>query len=182
MRTGERSSRRCSRARSYWAGEIPDRDGPSEIPASALEAARPRQDPLEVWLGGRGPRALDRLGRVADGWLGALVTPREAIAARERIQTAAANAGREVDPEHFGMSSAYARTDPQPSQLAALMVRRPDADPRALISVGRDGLRALIQGYIDAGLSKFVVRPAQRTGSWEAEAQWLAEAILDLQT
>jgi probable F420-dependent oxidoreductase len=169
-------------ARSYWAGEIPDRDGPSEIPTSALDAARPRQDPLEVWLGGRGPRALDRVGRVADGWLGALVTPHEAIAARDRIQSSAVNAGREVDPEHFGMSIAYARTDPQPSQLAALTARRPDADPRELIPVGRDGLRALVRGYLDAGLSKFVVRPVRRTGSWESEAQWLAEALLDLQT
>jgi probable F420-dependent oxidoreductase len=168
--------------RSYWAGEIPDRDGPSQITASALDATRPRQDPLEVWLGGRGPRALDRVGRVADGWLGALVTPREAIAARERIQTSAANAGREVDPEHFGMSIAYARTDPQPSQLVALTARRPDADPRELIPVGRHGLRALVQGYVDAGLSKFVVRPAARGDSWEAETRWLADAILDLQT
>ena len=169
-------------ARSYWAGEIPVRDGPSEISAPALVAARPRQNPLEVWLGGRGPTALDRVGRVADGWLGALVTPDEAIGARGRIQASAANAGREVDPEHFGMSIAYTRTDPQPSELAALTARRPDADPRELIAVGRSGLRALVQGYIDAGLSKFVVRPARRTGSWEAEAQWLAEAILDLQT
>jgi probable F420-dependent oxidoreductase len=169
-------------ARSYWAGEDPDRDASSEIPASALGAARPRQDPLEVWLGGRGPTALDRVGRIADGWLGALLTPREATAARERIQASAGNAGREVDPEHFGMSIAYARTDPQPGQLAALTARRADVDPRELIGVDSDGLRALIEGYIDAGLSKFVVRPVTRTGSWESEAQWLAEAILDLQT
>jgi probable F420-dependent oxidoreductase len=169
------------RVRSCWGDAAPDA-GPSEIPSSALDATRPLQDPLEVWLGGRGPTALDRVGRLADGWLGALVTADEAPAARARIQAAAAHAGREVDPEHFGMSIAYARTDPPPAQLATLTARRSDVDPRKLMGVGTDGLRVLVQGYIDAGLSKFVVRPATRTGSWESEVQWLAEAILDLQT
>jgi probable F420-dependent oxidoreductase len=168
--------------RSYWAGEATDRDDQPEIPVSALDATRPLQDPLEVWLGGRGPKALDRVGRIADGWLGALVTPAEAPAARERILASAANAGRQVDPEHFGMSIGYARAAPRPSELTALAARRPDADPRELIAVGREGLRALVQGYIDAGLSKFVVRPTARTDSWGSEARWLAEAILDLQT
>jgi probable F420-dependent oxidoreductase len=169
--------------RSVWDTNDGARPTPSELSRAALAAAHPLQDPLEVWLGGRGPKALDRVGRIADGWLGALVTPAEAPAACRRIQASAANAGRQVDPEHFGMSIGYARNAPRPSELAALVARRPDADPRQLLPVGRDGLRALVQGYIDAGLSKFVVRPTARSeDSWESEAQWLAEAILDLQT
>jgi probable F420-dependent oxidoreductase len=168
--------------RSLWGADDGARPTPPEMSRAALAAARPLQDPLEVWLGGRGPKALDRVGRIADGWLGALVTPAEAPAACERIQAAAAGAGRRVDPEHFGMSIAYARSAPRPSELTAVGARRPDADPRELIGVGRDGLRALVQGYIDAGLSKFVVRPMARTDSWSSEARWLAEAILDLQT
>jgi probable F420-dependent oxidoreductase len=168
--------------RSLWGADEGAHPTPPEMSSAALAAARPIQDPLEVWLGGRGPKALDRVGRIADGWLGALVTPAEAPAACERIQASAATAGRQVDPEHFGMSIAYARSAPRPSELTALGARRPDADPRQLIGVGRDGLRALVQGYIDAGLSKFVVRPTARTDTWVSEAQWLAEAILDLQT
>jgi probable F420-dependent oxidoreductase len=170
------------RVRSCWADGGADPAAVSEIPPLSPGATRPLQDPLEVWLGGRGPRALDRVGRLADGWLGALVTTEEAVTARERIQASAASAGREVDPEHFGMSVAYARGVPPSSQLTALTARRPGVDPRELIGAGRDGLRGLVRGYIDAGLSKFVVRPAQRTGSWESEAGWLADAILDLQT
>jgi probable F420-dependent oxidoreductase len=170
------------RVRALWDGREGERAAPSTLPSSALLAARPLQDPLEVWLGGRGPTALDRVGRIADGWLGALLTVDEAPAARRRIQAAAANAGREVDPEHFGMSISYVHTDPGPSRLGALTFRRPEVDPRELVAVGRDGLRALVQGYVDAGLSKFVVRPAARGDSWEAETRWLADAILDLQT
>jgi probable F420-dependent oxidoreductase len=168
--------------RSCWGADDGAHSTPSELSPAALAAARPVQDPLEVWLGGRGPKALDRVGRLADGWLGALVTPAEAPAARERIQASAANAGRQVDPEHFGMSIPYVRAEPEPAQLAALTARRSDVDPRELIGVGSAGLRALVRGYIDAGLSKFVVRPATREGPWESEVQWLAEAILDLQT
>jgi probable F420-dependent oxidoreductase len=168
--------------RSFWGGGKVDRVAPSGIPVAALAAARPLQHPLEVWLSGRGPKALDRVGRIADGWLGAVVTPAEARPARERIQASAAHAGREVDPEHFGMSIAYARTAPEPSLLSTVTARRPDVDPRELMPVGREGLRTLLEGYIDAGLSKFVVRPAGAITSWPDEVDWLADAILDLQS
>ncbi len=109
-------------------------------------------------------------------------TPAEAGAARERIQAAAADAGREVDPEHFGLSIGYTRHEPSAAQLESLARRRPDVDPRELVPVGRAGLRSALQGYIDAGLSKFVVRPVGITDAPEDEVTWLAEAILDLQT
>ncbi len=166
------------RVRGYWEAEA----DAGSLPAGARLAARPLQDPLEVWLGGRGPKALDRVGRIADGWLGALLTVDEASTARRRIQASAAAAGREVDPEHFGMSISYVRGEPGTAQLSALTTRRTEVDPRELVAVGRAGLRALVQGYVDAGLSKFVVRPAVRGDSWESETRWLADAILDLQT
>ena len=53
--------------------------------------------PLDIWLGGSAPGALSRVGRLADGWLGSLLTPEEARAARETIQGAASAAGREVE-------------------------------------------------------------------------------------
>ena len=168
--------------RAWWAGESVDHHSDRWSYTELAPAARPVQKPLEVWLGGRGPKALDRVGRVADGWLGAQLTPEEARVARERIQESAARAGREVDPEHFGLSIAYARSNPGPQVLGGVAARRADIDPFALVPVGADGLGTFIQGYIDAGLSKFVVRPATSVDSWEDEAQWLADAILQLQT
>jgi probable F420-dependent oxidoreductase len=168
--------------RAWWAGqEVDHRFGLFSFGGLA-PAAQPVQDPLEVWLGGRGPEALDRVGRIADGWLGAQLTPQESRSARERIQAAAERAGREVDPEHFGMSIAYARSQPEPERMRALTARRPDADPLQLIPVGEQGLRSFIHGYVEAGLSKFVVRPAETVEVWDDEAAWLAGAILELQT
>jgi probable F420-dependent oxidoreductase len=168
--------------RSWWAGTVVEHHSARWSFTGLAPVARPVQDPLEVWLGGRGPKALDRVGRIADGWLGAMLTPREARIAREQIQASADRAGREIDPEHFGLSISYARTPPEPALLTALTARRADIDPLALLPVGEQELRSLIEHHIDAGLSKFVIRPAAGVGSWEDEVGWLAAAILDLQT
>jgi hypothetical protein len=51
-----------------------------------------------------------------------------------------------------------------PEQLAvAVRRRRPDIDPGELIAVGWDQLHRQLDGYLDAGLTKFVIRPAGRT-------------------
>jgi probable F420-dependent oxidoreductase len=168
--------------RSWWAGETVDHRSERWTFEHLPPAARPVQDPLEVWLGGRGPQALDRVGRIADGWLGAQLTPAETQDARRLIQAAANRAGREVDPEHFGMSIPYGRVSPGPELLGPLAARRPDVDPLAFVPVGRTGLRRFIEDYVDAGLSKFVVRPLAPVTSWAEEAGWLGDAILDLQT
>ncbi len=168
--------------RSWWAGNPVEHHSDRWSFSGLPPATRPVQDPLEVWLGGRGPKALDRVGRVADGWLGAQLTPTEAQLARERIQAAADGAGREVDPEHFGLSIAYARAQPESELLRQIAARRPEIDPLRLVAVGEQGLRSSIQQYIQAGLSKFVLRPAGAVESWPEEAHWLAGAVLDLQT
>jgi hypothetical protein len=66
--------------------------------------------------------------------------------------------------------------------LAALAARRPDADPAALLPVGADGLRDFLCRYVDAGVSKFVVRAAGGVTTWEDELSWLADVVLPLQT
>jgi probable F420-dependent oxidoreductase len=116
--------------------------------------------PLDIWLGGSAPAGLRRVGRLADGWLGSLLTPAEAGAAVAIIQAAAADAGRVVDPDHFGLSVPVALDGIPDALLASIRRRRPDTDPAALVPVGWDGTRRLIEQYVEAGLTKFVVRPA----------------------
>ena len=169
-------------ARAWWAGDSVSHRSARWTFTGMSSPAQPIQDPLEVWLGGRGPKALDRVGRVADGWLGAQLTPPETAPAREHIQAAAARAGRDLDPEHFGLSIPYARTPPSPELLGRVGARRRDVDPLTLVPVGADGLRAFVRGCIASGLSKFVVRPVGEVADWADEAAWLATAILDLQT
>ena len=168
--------------RRWWAGETVDhRSERFHFPAVAVHPS-PVQDPLELWLGGRGPGALARVGRLADGWLGAAVVPDEVPAALSAIEKAAADAGRTIDPEHFGLSIPYARTAPDERAVAALRARRNDAAVDDLLPVGQAALRDLVCRHIDAGLSKFVLRPVGVAGSWIDELGWLAGAVLDLQT
>jgi probable F420-dependent oxidoreductase len=116
--------------------------------------------PLDIWLGGSAPGALRRIGRLGDGWLASLITPEEAAAGRQAIQADAAAAGREVDPDHFGISLALA-IDGIPAELTeAVRQRRPHADPATLIATGWGDAARLIEAYVTAGISKFVIRPA----------------------
>ncbi len=81
--------------------------------------------PLDIWLGGSAPGALERVGRLADGWLGSLLTPAEAGAAVAAIQEAAARAGRAVDLDHFGLSVPVALDGIPDPLLASIRRRRP---------------------------------------------------------
>lgn len=127
-------------------------------------AVMPRPEPpLDIWLGGSAPAAFRRIGTLADGWLGSFLTPAEARTGREAIQRAATQAGRQIDPDHFGISLAV--VDGPDGHLPAALAaaarnRRPDVDPAELIAVGWDRLHRQLDAYIDAGLTKFVIRPA----------------------
>lgn len=164
--------------RTWWEGRPV-----SESPYAALvPPARPIQEPLEVWFGGRIPSALRRAGRAADGWLGAAVTPEEAGAARRAIDAAATAAGRQVDPEHFGLSIPYAPVPLDDHTTSRIQARRADVPLAELLPIGPDELRALVARHVDAGLSKFVVRPIGAGADGRDALQQLAEVLLPLQT
>src|SRR3984957_9970691 len=127
---------------------------------SGASVGVPPAKPLDIWLGGSAPAGLRRVGRLADGWLGSLLTPAEAAAAVTTIQQAAADAGREVEADHFGLSVPVVLDGIPDALLASIRRRRPDADLTSLVPVGWDGAPRLIEQYGEAGLSKSVVRPA----------------------
>ena len=126
---------------------------------SASIGPRPAK-PLDIWLGGSAPGALRRVGRLGDGWLASFLTPAEAGAGRQAIEAAAAEAGREIEPDHYGISLAVTDDQSRPALLEVVQRRRPDADPEKLVASGWAGARALIEDYVAAGLTKFVVRPS----------------------
>jgi probable F420-dependent oxidoreductase len=169
--------------RSWWAGEsVTGSFGAYRYEAVSL-APLPQQNPLEVWLGGIGPQALDRVARLSDGWLTANATPREASAGRRVIEERAAIAGRVIDADHFGISIPYARREPDHSTMAALKKRRADGDLKDIVPVGDLELAGLLRAHIDGGLSKFVVRSMAASGTdWRDDLRWLADSVLSLQT
>ncbi|OBA58388.1 LLM class F420-dependent oxidoreductase [Mycobacterium sp. 1100029.7] len=115
--------------------------------------------PLDIWLGGSAPAAYRRIGTLADGWLGSFLTPEEARAGRQAIEQAAELAGRQIEPDHFGISLGVADGELPAELVAASRRRRPDVDPADLIAGSWDQLHRRLDAYIDAGLTKFVIRP-----------------------
>jgi probable F420-dependent oxidoreductase len=182
--------------RRLWTEDDVDHEGRSwELHGVTVEP-KPVQLPLEIWLGGSVPSALRRAGLLGDGWLPAFCTPEEAVAGRRVIEDVAAEAGRRIDPEHFGVSIGYTRGQPPEALVQRIVARRarsgrdggrtqvaPGATEVAdLLPDGVEGLRRLIARFVDVGFSKFVVRPVTPPVSWRDELSQLAEGVLDLQT
>ena len=166
--------------RRLWAGETVSHDGLVGSFSDVKLSPIPVRQPLEVWLGGTVPAALERCGRLSDGWLPSLCTPEEAAAGRVVIDEAAAKAGRAISREHFGMSIGYAREPIDPATARVMAARRPRA--LELTPVGPPALRQLIERFLGSGFSKFVVRPVVPPASWRAELEALSAAVGDLQT
>ncbi|MEV6860227.1 TIGR03854 family LLM class F420-dependent oxidoreductase [Streptosporangium subroseum] len=137
--------------------------------------------PLDIWLGGGGPVALRRVGRFADGWLASHVTPEEAAVARETIQGHAAEAGREIEPDHYGVSLAVAFGSIPDELSAAIRGRRPDADPADFVPVGWQACREQVERYVAAGITKFVIRPAGQTPETENFMEEFARELMPLE-
>jgi probable F420-dependent oxidoreductase len=166
--------------RRLWTGETVSHDGAAGSFRDVTLSPLPTQQPLEVWLGGTAPAALERCGRLSDGWLPSLCTPEEAAAGRVVIEQAAARAGRSISGEHFGMSVSYAREPIDPATARTMTARRPRSVE--LTPVGLPALRRLLERFIAVGFSKFVVRPVAAPVSWRAELEALSGAIGALQT
>jgi len=142
---------------------------------------RPPDKPIDIWLGGSAPGALRRVGRLGDGWLASFLTPAEARVSRLAIQAAAAEAGREVEPDHFGISLAVGPDGLPPELVEVIGLRRPGVAPADLAAGSWPDARRLIEEYIAAGLSKFVIRPAGRSDDLQFIDEFVTE-LMRLQT
>jgi probable F420-dependent oxidoreductase len=170
--------------RRLWAGESVSHDGPAGSFTDVSVSPRPAQDPFDVWLGGSAPAALDRCGRLGDGWIPSLCTPAEAAAGKRVIDQVAAEHGRAISPEHFGISLSYAPpgTDFSAEPVAALVRRAKGRPLEQMIPTGVDGLRALMESFLEVGFSKFIVRPLAPPEEWRPELEQLAAGVADMQT
>ena len=83
----------------------------------------------------------------------------------------------DADPDHFGINLAVGDGEPSPQLLAAVKRRRPDVDPSELVAADWPQLHRQLDAYIDAGLSKFVIRPAGRLEVTEFIDRFVTEVV-----
>jgi probable F420-dependent oxidoreductase len=153
-----------------------------------LDDARvePRPDrPLDLWLGGLVPSALRRVGRLGDGWLASFLVPSEAAVARRRIAEAADAAGRELEDDHYGTNLLVVPPGTDPDEVtaarASVAMRRPDLEPDELIVPDWETARARVADFVEAGLTKFVVRPAVAPHAWDPFLDGFATELMTLE-
>ena len=142
---------------------------------------------LDLWLGGRLPAGMRRIGQLADGWLGSFLTPDEAMVCRAQIEAAAADAGREIEADHYGTNLLFIPDGVDDGAASAAVARAaqrrsdlPDAGP--LVPRGWAAARAEIGRFVDAGVTKFVVRPAAPVTSRRDFLDQFVGELMPLQT
>jgi probable F420-dependent oxidoreductase len=165
--------------RRLWSEDAVDHDGRFFRYEGVRVRPKPVQQPLEVWLGGRAPSELRRVGRLGDGWLPSFCTPADAAAGRAAVERAAEEAGRAIDPEHWGALVAYVPGGPLPERLVSVVAsRQPGIDPSDVVPSGHAALREQLARFVDVGFSKFVVVPAVDPTSWTDELDALAREVV----
>lgn len=168
--------------RRLWTGELIDHDGPRYSFTQVQVNPTPHQEPLEIWLAGRAPSALRRVGSLGDGYMPGLSMPADVASLLPDIHAAAAEAGREMDREHFGVNLIY-NAQPLSSEVhERLEARRPPGSSGDLVPIGWSALRDRVDEWLEVGVSKFLLRPAMPPSDHRAELQALAENILPLTT
>src|SRR5881628_649470 len=116
-----------------YAGEFWKLGGITVLP-------RPVQQPMPLWIGGNSEAAMRRAGRMGDGWIPSFITPDQFRVGVDKTASFAAEAGREVPGDHFGVLVNYcldddpaaARSRCRSSRAAVPTRRRSTRAPRSV--------------------------------------------------
>jgi probable F420-dependent oxidoreductase len=167
--------------RRLWEEDAVDHDG-AHFHYSGMTVQPKPTKRLDVWLGGKAPSELRRVGKLSDGWLASFSSPEDCKAGRETIEQAAAAAGREIDDDHFGAMVFYTHEEIPDRLLQLLSSRNPGADPADLVAHGWTAVRDLCERYVAVGFTKLVLVPFTEPADWDDELAAAAQAVLPIQT
>ncbi len=127
---------------------------------------KPVQKDLPMWIGGSSPAAIRRTARFGTGWQAGSESPAEVAPVIAQIRAAAAALGRAIDADHYGAGIPFRfgrADDPGLIRLFEAYRKRTGRDPHAHFAIG--GAAEIVDSiarYVEAGISKFILRPAAR--------------------
>jgi probable F420-dependent oxidoreductase len=146
-----------------WRGETVDHDSRFFQLSSVSILPLPVQSKLPLWIGGGSKAAIRRTGRVGTGWIGGPERPDEVAPIIAGIKAAAHDVGRSIDHDHFGASFPvyFGPSDaPVVRHAETAYAKRTGRDPKGYFAVGgREVIVERIAAYVNAGASKFILRP-----------------------
>jgi probable F420-dependent oxidoreductase len=135
-----------------------------------------------VWVGGRSKAAFRRAGRLAEGWLASSVTPAEVGAGIEAIRAHAAEVGRDIPEDHYGVlvPFSFAPHADEALKIAGQSIRRrQDISPTEYSALGTpEQVRLKLREYVDAGATKFVMRPYGPKETHAEQVRMLAKEVI----
>jgi probable F420-dependent oxidoreductase len=147
-----------------WTEEEVDFQGKHFQLSGVSIAPKPVQVEIPMWIGGGSDAAVRRTARYGTGWQGGPETPAEAAEVVARIRAAAIEAGRAIDDDHYGAAFAFRFGTADEAGVVNLMEayrKRTGRDARERFAIGGTAdIVARIGEFVDAGVSKFILRPA----------------------
>jgi probable F420-dependent oxidoreductase len=147
-----------------WSEDRVDFAGKHYRLTGATISPKPVQPDLPMWIGGSSPAAIRRTARFGTGWQGGAETPAMAGRVVADIRAALAVTGRTIDEDHYGAGFPFrlGRAEDVASLSTTMETYRGylGIDPFDYFAIGdADTVVGRIAEYIDAGISKFILRP-----------------------
>jgi alkanesulfonate monooxygenase SsuD/methylene tetrahydromethanopterin reductase-like flavin-dependent oxidoreductase (luciferase family) len=146
---------------------------------------KPVQSDLPMWIGGSSEAAIRRTARLGSGWQAGAETPAQVGPVISGIRAAAAAEGRMIDGDHYGAGIPFRfgrPDDPGLERLFEAYRKRTGRDPLHYFAIGdAEAVIERIAAYVEAGISKFILRPAARgDDDMLAQTRRLIEEVLPL--
>ncbi|MDB5394155.1 MAG: hypothetical protein JWM91_1661, partial [Rhodospirillales bacterium] len=163
-----------------WTEDKVDFTGKHYRLTGASISPKPLQSDLPMWIGGSSPAAIRRTARFGTGWQGGAETPAAAGRVVAEIRAALIGTGRTIDEDHYGAGFPFrlGRVEDVASLPATMDTYRGylGIDPFDYFAVGdADVILRRIADYVDAGVSKFVLRPLAES---DADLMKQTEALI----
>ena len=183
---GDRLDESVALMRRLWMEDSVSHAGQFFTANNITIAPRTIQKPCPpIWIGGRSAAAQRRVGRVGDGWLVSEATPGEVEDGKRVIFATAAEHGRFVDAEHIGAMLGFyiaAQADEAATVAEQYVFRdRQEMDYRGYCALGTPGdVAGTLNKFVDAGASKFVLRPMCPPGETLEQLKLFGREILPL--
>jgi probable F420-dependent oxidoreductase len=149
--------------RLLWREDSVDFSGAFYKLKAATILPKPVQRDLPMWIGGSTDAAIRRTARIGTGWQAGGDPPAEAGRVVAAIKTSLTEAGRSIDDDHYGAGFAFhfgSRDEPAIDRAMDAYAKRTGRDATGAFAVGdADTILARVAEYVDAGVSKFILRP-----------------------
>jgi probable F420-dependent oxidoreductase len=152
-----------------WREDSVDFAGAHYHLTGASISPKPVQAQLPMWIGGSSAAAIRRTARYGTGWQAGPETPAEARGIVAAIRAASAELGRPIEDDHYGAGFPFyfgQARGPQLQRALDAYRRRTGRDAEGYFAIGNaDTILGRIGEYVEAGVSKFVLRPLGADGS-----------------